>query len=182
MAMVGAKLRALRQRRGLGMRELALRSGVSHSAISLIERERMSPSVDTLGAILAALGTTLSSFFADLESGLPSRPFYKAEELAEIGRADRISYRLVGMDYPNRRMLMLAERYAPGAETELMITHNAEEAGIVTRGAVEVTVEGRSQVLRQGDAYYFDSRLPHSFRNADPGVSEIVSAITPPTY
>ncbi|MFC3124395.1 cupin domain-containing protein [Pseudoroseomonas globiformis] len=182
MALVGGKLRALRQRRGLGMRELALRSGVSHSAISLIERERMSPSVDTLAAILAALGTTLSSFFSDLESGFPTKPFYKAEELAEIGRADRVSYRLVGMDYPNRRMLMLAERYAPGARTEAMIAHNAEEAGIVTQGAVEVTVDGRMQILRKGDAYYFDSRLPHSFRNVDADVSEIVSAITPPTY
>ena len=182
MAMVGGKLRALRQRRGLGLRELALRSGLSHSAISLIERERMSPSVDTLGAILAALGTTLSSFFADLESALPAKPFYTAGELTEIGRADRISYRLVGMDHPNRRMLMLSEHYAPGARTEPMIAHNAEEAGIITQGAVEVTVDGRSQVLRKGDAYYFDSRLPHSFRNVDAGVSEIVSAITPPTY
>nr|WP_120010638.1 cupin domain-containing protein [Pseudoroseomonas vastitatis] len=182
MALVGGKLRALRQRRGLGMRELALRSGISHSAISQIERERMSPSVDTLGAILGALGTTLSSFFADLESALPARPFYKAEELVEIGRGDRISYRLVGMDHPNRRMLMLAERYAPGAHTEAVIAHNAEEAGIVTQGAVEVTVDGRSRILRKGDAYYFDSRLPHSFRNVDAAVSEIISAITPPTY
>ncbi|MFC0388475.1 cupin domain-containing protein [Muricoccus vinaceus] len=182
MAVVGAKLKAMRTRRGLGMRELATRSGVSHSAISLIERERMSPSVDTLGAILAALGTTLSSFFADLESGLPSQPFYRAEALVEIGRPDRVSYRLIGMDYPNRRMLMLAERYAPGAATETSIAHRAEEAGFVTRGAVEVTVGDRTAVLRQGDGYYFDSQQPHRFRNVDPGVSEIVSAITPPTY
>ncbi len=182
MAMVGAELKALRTRRGLGLRELAARSGVSHSAISLIERDRMSPSVDTLGAILGALGTTLSSFFAELTSGQPSRPFYRAEELVEIGRSDRVSYRLVGMDYPNRRMLMLAERYAPGAATEARVTHRAEEAGIVTRGAVEVAVGDRTMVLRAGDAYYFDSQQPHRFRNVDPGVSEIVSAITPPTY
>ena len=182
MAMVGAKLKALRTRRGLGMRELAARSGVSHSAISLIERERMSPSVDTLGAILAALGATLSSYFADLESGSPSHPFYRGETLVEIGRPDRISYRLIGMDYPNRRMLMLTERYAPGAVTEPSIAHRAEEAGIVIQGAVEVTVGARTAVLRQGDAYYFDSQQPHRFRNVDPGVSEIVSAITPPTY
>ncbi|MFC7738174.1 cupin domain-containing protein [Roseomonas sp. GCM10028921] len=182
MAMVGAELRSLRTRRGLGLRELAARSGVSHSAISLIERERMSPSVDTLGAILGALGTTLSSFFAELESGQPNRPFYRAEELVEIGRPDRVSYRLVGMDYPNRRMLMLSERYAPGAATEARVAHRAEEAGIVTRGAVEVTVGDRTAVLQAGDAYYFDSQQPHRFRNVDPGVSEIVSAITPPTY
>jgi len=40
MPMLGMKLRDLRQRRGIGMRQLAIRSGVSHSAISLIERGR----------------------------------------------------------------------------------------------------------------------------------------------
>ena len=60
MAKLGARLRELRRRRDLGLRELAARSGVSHSAISLIERDRMSPTVDTLGAILDALGATLS--------------------------------------------------------------------------------------------------------------------------
>ncbi|HWX48190.1 MAG TPA: cupin domain-containing protein [Roseomonas sp.] len=182
MPMVGAKLRSLRLRRGLGMRELAARSGVSHSAISLIERDRMSPSVDTLGAILGALGLTISGFFADLESVVPTRIFYPAGELTEIGRADRVSYRLVGMDYPNRHMLLLSERYAPGAATDGTVAHNAEEAGIVTRGAVEVTVGTESRILREGDGYYFDSRQPHRFRNVAEGVSTIVSAITPPTY
>jgi len=182
MPIIGTKLRELRTRRGLGTRELALRSGVSHSAISLIERDRMSPSVDTLGAMLGAMGLTLSSFFEDLESAVPPRVFYAANELTEIGRADRISYKLVGMDYPNRRMLLLSERYAAGAATDGPITHNAEEAGIVTRGAIEVTVGDQSRVLREGDGYYFDSRQPHLFRNVAEGESTIVSAITPPTY
>ncbi|WP_421991285.1 cupin domain-containing protein [Roseococcus sp.] len=182
MAALGSKLRELRLRRGLGMRELALRSGISHSAISLIERDRMSPSVDTLGAILASLGSTLSTFFGDLDSALPRQPFYPAETLTEIGRADRVSYRLVGMDHPNRRMLLLSERYAPGAATDGLIAHNAEEAGIVTQGAVEVTVGSETRILRAGDGYYFDSREPHRFRNVSDGVSTIISAVTPPTY
>jgi transcriptional regulator with XRE-family HTH domain len=182
MPEIGSKLRELRARRSLGMRELAARSGVSHSAISLIERNRMSPSVDTLSALLAALGSTMSAFFGDLDSGVPYSPFYGADELVEIGRPNRVSYRLVGMNHPNRRMLLLCERYAPGAATETVLSHVAEEAGIVVRGAVEVTVDGSTRVLREGDAYYFDSRSPHRFRNVSDGVSEIISAVTPPTY
>ncbi|CAN2974149.1 hypothetical protein METHPM2_2890001 [Pseudomonas sp. PM2] len=53
---------------------------------------------------------------------------------------------------------------------------------MIIRGAVEVTVENQSKVLGVGDAYYFDSRLPHRFRNVADGPSEIVSAINPPTY
>ena len=164
------------------MRELASRSGVSHAAISLIERDRMSPSVDTLSALLAALGSTMSAFFGDLDSGVPYSPFYESDELVEIGRADRVSYRLVGMNHPNRRMLLLREQYAPGAATEAALSHVAEEAGIIIRGAVEVTVNGNTRVLREGEAYYFDSRLPHRFRNVSDDVSEIISAVTPPSY
>ncbi len=52
---IGLGIRELRRRRGLGVRELAIRSGVSHSSISLIERDKISPSIDTLAAILEAL-------------------------------------------------------------------------------------------------------------------------------
>jgi len=122
------------------MRELAARSGVSPSAISLIERDHMSPSVDTLSAVLSALGSTMSAFFDDLVSEVPYSPFYKADELVEIGRSDRVSHRLVGINHPNRRLLLLHERYVPHAATEATLSHAAEEAGIVTRGAVDVTV------------------------------------------
>jgi len=182
MAQVGTKLRELRRRRDLGVRELALRSGISHSAISLIERDRMSPSVDTLSAILDALGTTLPGFFSDLQASAPYTPFYKAEELVEIGKAHAISYRMIGINHPNRQLLMLHETYAVGADTGQAFAHSAQEAGVVTKGAVELTVGEQQRVLRPGDAYYFDSRLPHRFRNVADEKSEILSAVTPPTY
>lgn len=166
----------------MGVRELAARSGISHSTISLIERDRMSPSIDTLGAVLDALGTTLPGFFSDLQSSLPYTPFYSSADLIEIGKADTISYRVIGLDHPNRQMLMLHERYAPGADTGEEFTHAAQEAGMVLSGAVEVTVGNQKRILGAGDGYYFDSRLPHRFRNVHDGPSEIVSAITPPTY
>lgn len=82
MPKIGSKLRELRRRRNLGVRELAARSGISHSTISLIERDRMSPSIDTLGAVLDALGTTLTGFFSDLQSSLPYSPLF-------VGRSSR---------------------------------------------------------------------------------------------
>jgi transcriptional regulator with XRE-family HTH domain len=182
MPNIGIKLKELRRRRRLAVRELALRSGVSHSSISLIERDQISPSVDTLGAILDALGSTLTGFFSELQSSLPYSPFYPAGELAEIGKAEAISYRMIGANHPNRAMLMLHETYAVGADSGEAFSHSAQEAGMVIRGAIEIAVGGQSRVLREGDGYYVDSRLPHRFRNIGEEKSEIVSAITPPTY
>jgi transcriptional regulator with XRE-family HTH domain len=182
MPKIGTQLRELRRRRGLGVRELALRSGISHSSISLIERDRMSPSIDTLSAILDALGTTLTGFFAEMSAVVPYSPFYPADEWVEIGNAQTISYRVLGMNHPNRQILMLHETYAVGADSGTPYAHSAQEAGIVVRGAVEVTVGDQSRVLGEGDGYYFNSRVPHRFRNASDEPSTIISAVTPPTY
>lgn len=182
MPQVGQKLKELRNRRHLGIRELALRSGISHSTISLIERDRISPSVETLSAILDSLGTTLPGFFSDLQTKLPYVPFYTAEDFVEIGKVASISYRMIGINHPNRQILMLHESYAVGADTGEAFMHAAQEAGMVVKGAIELTVGSQKRVLRAGDGYYFDSREPHRFRNVAEEKSEILSAITPPTY
>ena len=67
MPKIGVKLKEMRRRRDLGVRELAVRSGISHSTISLIERDKMSPSIDTLSAVLDALGTPAAGLHAACE-------------------------------------------------------------------------------------------------------------------
>lgn len=182
MTKIGSKLRELRLRRKLGVRELADRSGTSHSTISLIERDRTSPSVDTLSAVLDALGTTLIGFFSDLQSETSITPFYRASDFVEIGDGNAISYRMIGANYPNRQLLVCHETYGVGAGAAQPITHAAQEAGMVIRGEIELTVDGAVKILRKGDGFYFDSRLPHRYRNIGREPCEIVSALTPPTY
>lgn len=182
MAKLGNHLKELRGRRKLTVRELAARSGVSHATISLIERDRTSPSIDTLSAMLDALGTTLVGFFDGLQTALPYSPFYKADDLVEIGDTDTVSYRVVGINHPNRRILMLRETYEIGADTGKAFSHNAQESGVVLTGKIELSVGDQTQVLEPGDGYYFDSQLPHRFRNVGTTKAEIVSAVTPPTY
>ena len=111
MPNVGGKLKELRRRRGLSIREIAGRSGVSHSATSQIERDRMSPSIDTLGAVLDALGTTLTSFFSDLRFPVARSPFYGAADPVEIGNASGISHRMVGANHPDRQVLREPTRW-----------------------------------------------------------------------
>lgn len=182
MKNVGLRLRELRRRRDLGQRELAIRSGIAHSTISLIERNRISPSIDTLRAIVDALGTTLPAFFIDLDSFEARSPFYTEDDLVEIGQFDRISYKMIGGGFPNRQLLMMHESYAPGSDTGEAFSHEAQEAGFVLCGEIELTVGSETRILKQGDGYYFDSRVAHRFRNVSSDHSEIISAVTPPSY
>lgn len=178
---VGTQLRLLRQERDISQRELAKRAGVTNSSISLIEQNSVSPSVSSLKKILDALSVSISAFFSGGEINHPS-PFYRASQLVEIGDG-KLSWRLVAAGRPDRRMSVLHERYPPGADSGAeMLEHDGEEGGVVVAGEIEITVNGEVARLSAGDAYYFDSRLPHRFRNPSDAEAVIVSANTPPSF
>ena len=62
-AQVGSRLAALRKNRGLSQRELADRAEMTSSAISAIEKGKVSPSISTLHKIVSGLSISLSDFF-----------------------------------------------------------------------------------------------------------------------
>ncbi len=178
---VGSHLKAVRQMYGLSQRELAKRAGVTNGLISLIEQNRVSPSVSSLKKVLDGIPMALADFFT-LDLGGKPQVFFPCDELANIGTAN-VELRLVGGRLAQRSMSILHERYAAGADTgEEMLTHAGEEGGVVVSGKIELTVGGESRVLGAGDAYYFKSSVPHRFRNPGREECEIVSASSPPTF
>jgi len=178
---IGARLKAVRVMRELSQRELARRAGVTNATISLIESNQMNPSVGALKRVLDGVPMGLAEFFA-FEIPAARKVFYRAEELIDVGKG-KISFRQVGAGREGRKLQIIAERYAPGADTgRIMLSHEGEEGGIVVRGRIEVTVAGDARVLGVGDAYYFESRLPHRFRNLSDESCELISACTPPSF
>ena len=178
---VGARLKHVRELHGLSQRELARRAGVTNGLISLIEQNRVSPSVGSLKKVLDGVPLSMVEFFT-LDVTSAAQVFYAADELVEIG-GEGASLRLVAAQRPGRQLTVLHERYEPDAATgEDMLSHRGEEGGVVVRGKVELTVGGQSRVLEAGDAYYFSSSTPHRFRNVGSEVCEIISASTPPTF
>lgn len=178
---VGARLRHVRLRHGLSQRALAKRAGVTNSSISLIESNAVNPSVGVLKRILDGIPIGLADFFA-LEAGAPKQVFYRADELVEIGKGP-ISYRQIGESLFGRALQILKERYEPGAGTgRIPLSHEGEEGGIVLSGRMEVVVDGERRILGPGDAYYFESHRPHSFRCVGKEPCELISALTPPSF
>jgi transcriptional regulator with XRE-family HTH domain len=176
---VGAKLRSVRVAFGLSQRALARRAGVTNGLISLIEQNRVSPSVSSLKKVLDGVPMTLAEFFT-LDEGSAPQMFFTAEELAELGN-EQVSQRLVAAQRSGRQLSIVHERYAPGsAMGDELLAHRGEEGGLVVRGRIELTIGGSARVLGPGDAYYFASQLPHRFRNVGREVCEIVSCVTPP--
>ncbi len=178
---VGDRLKAIRNMYGLSQRELARRAGVTNSTISTIEQNRVSPSVDSLAKVLQGIPMSMIDFFTiDIENG--EEIFFKREDLVELSDGT-MSMRLVGATRKDRQLRMLHEIYPVGGDTgSKLIVQKGEEAGVVVRGKLELTVGERMQVLSAGDAYYFNAEIPHRFRNAGDVECEVVSAATPPSY
>ena len=180
---LGFRLRMVRQRHQLSQRALAKKAGVANASISLIESGNMSPSVSALKRILAGFPMTLAEFFSDELPGMQSEVFYRAESLTEISGGEGISYRQIGSAKAGHALQILHETYEVGADTGLiMLQHEGEEGAVILTGRLEVTVGEATRVLGAGDAYYFNSRQPHRFRNAGNEVCMLVSSCSPPTF
>ena len=99
---VGARLRSVRTTFGLSQRELARRAGVTNGLISLIEQNRVSPSVSSLKKVLDGVPMSLAEFFT-LDLSAAPQAFFGANELVELGSAE-VSLRLVGAQRPGRQL------------------------------------------------------------------------------
>lgn len=94
----GALVKGVRQRHGLDQSELAIRVGTSQPAISRIERDLVSPALETLERILNAMGETLQVATLPLDEPAPGG---SNQSIAEL-RAD---YRLS----PEERLAQAAQ-------------------------------------------------------------------------
>jgi len=186
---IGARLHAMRTAAGLSQRQLAQRAGVPHAQISNVEKNKISPSIATLRKILSGLSVSLADFF-EPERQVPAGPFFNANELVDLtskvamnaigdGRG-RMVFRQIG-NAREHNLQILHEVYEPGADTGAsFLQHSSTEGGYVVEGELEVTVGDHVRVLKAGEAYLFDSRIPHRFRNLSSGRAIVISACTPP--
>lgn len=179
----GDKVRTVREKRGLTLREVAEKVGVSESMISQIERNRVSPAIDTLLALADALDIDLEYLFAD----------YRRERSVHIVKAvNRTTFSKPGVLY--QRLAQLEglvpgmdgiEAYQidlePGAKTGSdEYGHVGSEMGLVMEGRAELTVGRQSYSLEPGDSAGFASDFPHILRNAGEQSLRVFWVITPP--
>jgi transcriptional regulator with XRE-family HTH domain len=168
---VGGRLREGRERRGISLRELARRVGVSPSLVSQIELDRVNPSVSTLYALVTELGMTMSEVFGDARPGEPVvRQRAGSDSLAERPETRRVIdlssgvhwERLTPHSDPDVEFLYVV--YPVGAEScpeDALITHGGKEYGYVTSGTMGVQVGFDEYELGPGGSIAFDSSSPH---------------------
>ena len=166
---IGARVRELRARLGLSLEAVAEKSGVSRSAISLIERAQTSPTAVVLDRLAAGLGVTLSALIEKPHAvGSPvSRrnqqtvwrdpaSGYVRRDLSPTG-AD-LAFQLTQVNFPAGSHVAFAN-VSRGKPTP------RHQQVWVLAGTIEVSVGQDVYTLRQGDCLALSLDRPTGFRN-----------------
>jgi transcriptional regulator with XRE-family HTH domain len=95
----GELLREARRRHGVSQARLAIRAGTTQSAISRIERDQISPTVETLRSLLHLLGEDLGLRTGEREPGV-DRAMVRAN--LSLSPADRIARGLGFAEFARR--------------------------------------------------------------------------------
>ncbi len=180
---VGNRLREVRIHAGLSQRELAKKAGVTNSAISMIEKNSVSPSVSSLKKVLAGIPLSLMEFFDDADKAALIPPVVYRQDDLLTQSAEGITSHLIGQYTNNRQMSFMKEVMEPGSTTgEEAYAHEGEETGIVIEGAMELTVDNETYVIKKGEGYYFDSNRKHSFSNPFDEPCVLISCTAPANF
>jgi transcriptional regulator with XRE-family HTH domain len=189
---IGGHLREVRLARGLSLRALAGRVGVSPSLVSQVETGRARPSVRTLYAIASELRISLDELlFPDAaqepilpgeaeppsdtetlsawpELRLPDRPVQRSDDRKVIRLASGVVWeRLTTASIPNVDFLQVTYEVGGASCPEHEFQrHAGQEWGYVLSGTLGVTIGFDDEVLGPGDAIAFDSTTPHRLYNA----------------
>ncbi len=179
----GEKIRSVRERRSLTLKEVADRAGVSESLVSQIERNRVSPAIDTLLALADAVDIDLEYLFSDYRRERSVRVVRKGER-STFTRPGVLYERLAQLDGASQgRDGIEAYRITldPGAKTGgKEYGHPGWELGIVTEGVAELTVGNKTYRLEVGDSASFRADAPHVLANPGESVLRLFWIITPP--
>jgi transcriptional regulator with XRE-family HTH domain len=181
-SMLGPRLRAIRLRRGLSLRELARRLALSPSSISQIETGKMQPSVRTLYAFVSEFGVTVDEVLFDpapsdgasasLSESSPSvagpgLAVQRAEGRPAISLNSGVTWERL-MFWADEDVEFIEATYEPGSASspaDALVRHSGHEFGHVLSGTLRVVVGFDEFVLGPGDSITFPSSTPHRLGN-----------------
>jgi transcriptional regulator with XRE-family HTH domain len=170
-ARIAQRVRELRAARGLSLDELARKSGVSRSMISLIERGESSPTAVVLEKLAAGLGAMLASLFEAPE----------ARRAADSGpvarRKDQVEWKDPASGYVRRNVspasvtqpMQIVEVHFP-AGARVAFESGQRDARVyqqiwVLQGSMDITIGKETHRLQDGDCLAMELDQPTMFHN-----------------
>lgn len=180
--MYGRRIREMRKRRGLTLKEVAEATGYTIGHISQIERDLKSPSLVALRKIAACLNCSEVWLIMDDSelSAKSSEEGKKSKESYLMRKENRIPMKIPEIDVsysiftpsklPNAQeaqMTGLIVRLKPNTwVTEKMISHgNYDESLLLLKGELELRIDNSTYIIYEGDSFYIPKNCLHNYLN-----------------
>lgn len=180
--MYGRRIREMRKRRGLTLKEVAESTGYTIGHISQIERDLKSPSLVALRKIAACLNCSEVWLIMDDSelSAKSSEDGKKSKESYLMRKENRIPMKIPEIDVsysiftpsklPNAQeaqMTGLIVRLKPNTwVTEKMISHgNYDESLLLLKGELELRIDNSTYMIYEGDSFYIPKNCLHNYLN-----------------
>ena len=180
--MYGRRIREMRKRRGLTLKEVAEATGYTIGHISQIERDLKSPSLVALRKIAACLKCSEVWLIMDDSelSAKSSEEGKKSKESYLMRKENRIPMKIPEIDVsysiftpsklPNAQeaqMTGLIVGLKPNTwVTEKMISHgNYDESLLLLKGELELRIDNSTYMIYEGDSFYIPKNCLHNYLN-----------------
>ena len=177
----GEKLRQVREHRGYTLKVVAQRAGVSESLVSQIERNHVSPAIDTLLALADVLDINLEYLFEEYRKKRPVH-IIRSQARASVTEHDVLYEELARPDSSSADSTTECYiiKIPAGAHTHHgSFGHIGREIGLVLKGRAKFTYAGTEYILEEGDSVSFSSGSPHVLENDGDCTMEAVWFVTP---
>lgn len=181
---IGPLVRRFRQQRGMTLKELAGLCNVSASYLSRLERGSVGVSVACLRRLSEALHVPVSSLLRE-QPGTGPEVVRRGKGL--VFRRHRVGSPVVEEFLQMRggaRMQPEVMSLPEAADSGEPLVHLGEEFLYVLSGRIVLEYgTGQELTLHEGDSVYFDSTVPHRYRNPDPRKpARLLVVCSPPSF
>lgn len=180
---IGAKVRALRLRKKMGLVELGQHTGLSAAMLSKLERGKLFPTLPTLLRIALVFGVGLEYFFADEKRrafGIVRRAERKRFPERPDGRDVAFHFEPLDFNAVERKLNAYYASFEPLAANKARTHHHAGvEFLTLLHGKLALRVGEEEHLLEVGDSIYFDSSQPHAYRSAGQAPCDAVVVTVP---
>ena len=161
---IGQKIRAIRRKKNLTIKQLAERTKVTKGLLSKIENSRTIPSLPVFVHILQSLDISLKDFFEDMAMDneqnylLVRKNEYKAA--GKDGKS-RLNYRqIVEKIIPASKIEIFLLTIKPGSDGNPRVTDGFKFKHLIS-GACEFHFKNEIVTMGEGDSIYFNASIPH---------------------
>jgi transcriptional regulator with XRE-family HTH domain/KaiC/GvpD/RAD55 family RecA-like ATPase len=182
---LGDKVRALRKKFGMTQKELAEQVGLTPSFISQLEKNLISPSLDSLLKLSEKLNTQPIYFLMDRQDGSLQKMVINPTERQNMQlqgmKSTDIKLQLLVSDTLNRRMEPYLLTLRGGVKTNgHFFSHRGDEFAYVMEGELEVEIQGEKKIIREGDSIYIGPTAPTKWVNLGKGEAVLLWVLSPP--